>query len=198
MFSRCCFKINTITEKNSITSIRLNTNSINENLIKDLVYDLNLRSTDEDQFNNILNKIVCFTSSEFGYIIKYDTDTDKIDELAVTNISWNEESRNIYAGCILKKNNLFTNKCSAYYDSIKYKAPMIYNKFDEIRKCSYENDHPPIHSFMSIPIMGEENNVICCIGLANRYNGYRQEDIMALKPIIDYLRKLFIDNSYPL
>jgi hypothetical protein len=188
MFSKCCLKLKNNNKINNDTSI-------NGNLIQDLVYDLNLRNYDENKFNNILNKLVCFTNSEFGYILRYNSETGELDELAVTNISWDYTSTQQYINCITKKSNLFTNKCSAYFDSIKYKAPMIYNKFEEIRKCSYSADHPPIHSFMSIPILDDDFNTIGSIGFANRHNGYTEDIILSLQPIIDYLKKIFMETD---
>jgi len=138
-------------------------------------------------FEYLLNEILDLTGSEYGFIgeVLYNDKHDPYLKIyAITDISWNEESRNFYeenAPAGLE----FYNMNTLFGHVITDEKTVISNDpAADPRSGGLPKGHPPLNSFLGIPfLMGEQ--LIGMVGLANRPGGYDEKLVEYLQPFVN-------------
>ena len=138
-------------------------------------------------FTHLLKDIIKLTKSRYGFIteLKYDeTGTQYVQALAMTNITWDDASRRFWADNCLSGLKFYATD-ALYFAAIAANTPIISNHpAHDSRSCGrMPPGHPALDCFLGIPIHCEEE-VIGCLGLANRPRGYDKELVETLQPVI--------------
>lgn len=137
-------------------------------------------------FDETLNTILQLTDSEYGFIGEVLMDEGGaryLKTFSVTNIAWNDETNKIYdenAPIGME----FRNQKSLFGEVLRTGEPVIANDpANDARAGGLPAGHPPLNAFLGIPVyMGER--MVGMIGLANRPEGYSDELLIALEPVI--------------
>ncbi|KAL7570151.1 hypothetical protein ACA910_019989 [Epithemia clementina (nom. ined.)] len=137
-------------------------------------------------FGYLLSGLLDLMDSEYGFIgqIKYEDDgTMYLQTHAITNIAWNQATREFYrenAEAGLK----FYNLDSLFGHVMVHAEPLIANlPSQDPRSCGIPDGHPPLNHFLGIPFF-ESGGVTMngMVGIANKPGGYSQEDVQFLEP----------------
>ncbi|MBU1566059.1 MAG: PAS domain S-box protein [Proteobacteria bacterium] len=137
-------------------------------------------------FDQILENLLAITDSQYGFIgeVLYSSeDQPYLKTHSVTNIAWNEETRNFYdqnAPEGLEFRNLQTLFGAALISG----EPIIANDpLNDSRRGGLPDGHPSLQAFLGIPLhLG--GRMLAMVGLANRPGGYDQELLDFLKPFL--------------
>lgn len=135
-------------------------------------------------FDFTLTKILEITNSEFGFIgeVLNDKDGEYVKTLAISNIAWDEDTRDYYA-----KNSPvgmeFRNPKTLFGEIINSKKHVISNDSQhDSRRGGQPSGHPPMDTFLGVPLMVGDK-VIGMFGIANGPGGYNEEAVDFLKPL---------------
>ena len=140
----------------------------------------NIKATSDVLLKEILN----FTQSEYGFIgeiLHDDEGMPYLKTFALTNIAWNEETRNFYeqhspAGLEFRDlDNLFG------YGILHRELIVANDAPNDPRAKGIPKGHPPLNSFMGIPVFYAEE-MVGMIGIANAPDGYSHEAAQELEP----------------
>lgn len=138
------------------------------------------------QFERMLTDLLALTGSEYGFIGEIRSDPDGSPYLqthAITDISWNEESREFFrkhAPAGLQFRNLNT----LFGVVITSRAPVIANDPpNDPRRGGLPPGHPPLRSFLGLPF-GSCGQVLGMVGIANRPGGYDESIVALLEPLL--------------
>ena len=137
-------------------------------------------------FDHILNQILELTGSEYGFIGEvFENEENKpyLKTYAITNISWDDETRAFY-----DKNApdgmIFHNLDTLFGYVMKNKEVVISNSpTKDDRRGGLPKGHPDLNSFLGIPII-HNKKLVGMLGIANKINGYNNDDTRFLAPII--------------
>ncbi len=168
-----------------------------EELLKSKIFDIKEKyiehNKDKQAFFNFVNDLLIKeTESEYAFIgeIKLDNKGHEfLKTYALTDISWNDETRKFY------KENAprgleFKNLDTLFGEVIKSKKYLLTNEAPKHPKAKgIPFGHPPLLKFLGIPFF-HENKMIAMIGLANAKAGYSEKMMMELSPIINLLSEL--------
>jgi PAS domain S-box-containing protein len=139
-----------------------------------------------ERFGNLLYDLLKLTDSEFGFIDEMKNSEDKQPYLvaqAITDISWDEESRKSYQKFADEQELEFHNIRGLFGAVILTGEPVIANDpGTDPRRCVLPQGHPPLHSFLGLPLHSE-GKIIGMIGIANRPGGYDKELVELLQPL---------------
>lgn len=136
-------------------------------------------------FDKILLHLLSFTNSEYGFIgeVKLSAQGEPyLKTFAISNISWDEQSRNFYesnAPTGMEFHNLDT----LFGHVMKNREIVIANDpaNDSRAFKKMPHGHPDLNTFLGLPFLVEDKLVGMC-GLANRPGGYSLEIAEFLKP----------------
>lgn len=154
----------------------------------------------KQEFNNekqlldfILQEIIDFTNSEFGFIFDYEKDNNKLVLSA-----WSQE---VMKECSLVETNPVFNlqDLSLLGASIKQETPVIENDYNQ-NNTHYHGlpkGHVPITRFLSVPIYFE-NKLTTIVGLANKKTYYDDGDVYNLTILMDSALKTLKNFKYRL
>lgn len=137
-------------------------------------------------FDETLLTILQLTDSEYGFIGEVLVDEKGaryLKTFAATNIAWNDETKKFYdehAPIGIE----FHNQKSLFGEVLRTGEPVIANDpANDDRAGGLPAGHPPLNAFLGIPVyMGE--HMVGMIGLANRPEGYSDELLITLEPVI--------------
>ena len=136
-------------------------------------------------FEGLLPSLLDLTGSEFGFIgeVLHRDGAPYLKTHAVSNIAWDAWSRGFYAENIVNGIE-FTNLKSLFGTVLVNGEPLISNDpANDPRRGGLPSGHPPLNSFMGIPIhVGER--MVGMIGIANRPGGYDDEVCEFLRPFV--------------
>lgn len=146
---------------------------------------------DEDEskaFDNLLADMLALTDSEYGFIgeVLYGPeDQPYIKNYAITNITWNQETREFY-----EKNAPdgmeFRNLKTLFGAALTTGEPVIANDpLHDPRRGGLPEGHPPLEAFLGVPI-SSAGKLVAMAGIANRPGGYEQD-------LVDFLQ-LFLST----
>ncbi len=140
-------------------------------------------------FNNALEHILEICESKYGFIAELHRDIDDNPyyiSLAITDISWDEATRELYATQNL--NGLeFRDLNSLFGHTARTSEIVISNDpANDPRGGGLPKGHSYLKHYMGIPIFGD-NGMIALMGIADRVGGY---DESLLEDIQPYLRIL--------
>jgi PAS domain S-box-containing protein len=132
----------------------------------------------------MLDLFMLATDSEFGFVGEVMKDDDSTEEYvhvgAITNIAWNQATRDLYrpSGMIFRGLNTLWGRV------ITTKQPVISNSpATDPRRKGLPDGHPPLHCFLGIPFMSGDR-IVGMIGLANNPDGYDEGMVRYLEPTI--------------
>ena len=137
-------------------------------------------------FDALLQTLVSITDSEFGFLdeVLYDSDgTPYKMSLSISDISWDSDSRALYKQ--LRARNLeFRNLDNLSGLPAKLQEVVITNNVPhDPRAGGVPARHPPIHSYMGLPVRAG-GEVVGVIGVANRLGGYDEDMARFLDPYL--------------
>jgi PAS domain S-box-containing protein len=137
-------------------------------------------------FNEILDILVEFTQSEFGYVAEYFTENDGapyLKSIAISAMTWTGEMKKLYEESRVTGLR-FDNLDRIYGQSATTGEPYISNDvLHDPLSVGVPQGHPAMMSFMSLPIhKGKE--MLAVLGLANRPGGYSRYLADAMEPLM--------------
>ncbi|MET0101826.1 MAG: ATP-binding protein [Sedimenticola sp.] len=145
-------------------------------------------------FDKLLMDIIDLTGSEFGFIgdvLEDDNNEPYLKCYAFSNIAWNDETRRFYEEN-RKTGFVFTDLNNLFGHVILDREPIISNSpASDPRSKGLPKDHPPINSFLGIPVFFGER-LVGVIGLANRDEGFSQELLNFIQPIVDTCGQIIV------
>ncbi len=124
-------------------------------------------------FNKLLKILVTTTNSEYGFLdeVLYDNGQPYKLSLALSDISWDAASHRLYQQLVARNlefrnlNNLSGAPAVTGEVIIANDAP------HDLRAGGLPSGHPPLHSFMGIPLVAN-GEMVGVAGVANRPGGY--------------------------
>ena len=150
--------------------------------------DFSMDNEIQDTFYMLLESLIGFTDSSFGFLGEVLYDENGLPYLksnAISNISWSDEvdeyyQRNFRVGME------FRNLNSLFGWVLVNKETMICNEVEkDSRRSPHATPpgHPLLHRFLGIPIFKGEK-FVGMVGLANKEKPYTQEDVDFLNPFL--------------
>ena len=141
-------------------------------------------------FEELLAALLDVTDSEYGFIGGVERDAEgqpRLRTRAITDISWNEETRRFYEEGA-PEGLVFTNLDTLFGRVMVTGQPVISNApATDPRRGGLPPGHPPLNAFLGLPLhFGGQ--LIGMVGCANRDGGYDQA-------LIDYLQPYLITGS---
>lgn len=138
-------------------------------------------------FKKILEAFIEYTEAEYGFIgqvLLKNENTKYLKTYALTNIAWNDETRNLYQQ-YSKIGFEFHNLKSLFGWVIVHEIPLITNTpSDDVRRAGLPPGHPPLDSFMGIPLFGKDE-IVGMVGIANGNRGFNEKILNELEPLIE-------------
>ncbi len=137
-------------------------------------------------FNNMLEGFISSTGSEYGFIgevLNTAAGDPYLKIHGISGITWDKEMEAFYQKHVSTGmefhglNNLFG-------IAITGGEPVIANNVsDDPRSSGIPKGHPPVSTFLGIPLYAS-GKMVGTVGLANRPDGYYEEQIAFLKPLL--------------
>lgn len=146
----------------------------------------------EEIFDALLFSLLKVTESEYGFIGEIRYNEEKVPYLktfAITDISWNEETRNFYMENAPRGLEFFNLK-TLFGEVILNKTLMIANDPKNHPKAAgIPEGHPPLNAFLGVPLFyGGE--MIGMFGIANKPDGYSKKLVQSLEPLTNTIVQL--------
>ncbi len=149
-------------------------------------HDFALHTNSKLMFDDLLSHFLNLTASEYGFIgerLTRDNGAPYLKTHSITNIAWDEATRQFY-NQHADKGLEFELKNSLYGKVIYNGRPLISNDpKNDPRACGLPSGHPSLDAFLGIPLFIADQYV-GMVGLANRADGYDQEILHYLNPLI--------------
>ena len=143
------------------------------------------RTSLKECFEVLLQDVINFSYSEYGFMgeVLYEGKTPYLKEHAITNIAWNDATRELY-----DKHHAegleFRNLDTLFGEVMRTGKVVIANKAPtDPRAKGIPEGHPALNSFLGIPVFNGDQ-LVGMIGLGNRNDGYTQDVVEELRPII--------------
>lgn len=153
---------------------------------------------DNKTFEHLLESTIEFTHSKFGFIaeVLYNEDNSPyLNMIALTNISWDRRSKTAYEN-FKTQGMKFTNLNTLFGTALTSGKPIISNNpAADMRAGGVPHGHPALTSFIGIPIFNNTQQ-IAMLGLANKENGYSDDQPDILKPITNLIVQFSIANGH--
>lgn len=143
-----------------------------------------------DWWDSALTSLIALSDSEYGFIGRIETSEETgapyLLSLAVTNIAWNEWSRNLYdefAAAGLQFHNLQ----SLFGVTVASGEMVIANDApNDPRRGGLPPGHPPLLRYMGLPIF-DGADLVGMVGLSNRPGGYADDVAVMLGPVLSVI-----------
>jgi PAS domain S-box-containing protein len=145
-------------------------------------------------FEGLLEAFITVTHSGYGFVgeVHYDEDDQPyLRTHAITNISWDEMSRRMYEEQ-LDAGMAFRNLRSLFGVAMSTGQPVIANApASDSRSGGMPPGHPAMDAFLGIPL-AVGDRLVAMVGLANQPEGYSEDDIEFLQPLLGAVRQLVL------
>ncbi len=145
-------------------------------------------------FNAVLTDLLALTESSYGFVgeVLYDeTNQPYLHTHAVTNIAWDQATRDFYADHQTTGME-FRNLKTLFGAALSSGQAVIANKpAEDPRRGGLPEGHPALDAFMGLPI-AQDGQLVAMIGVANRPTGYSQELIEFLQPLLTTIAQLVV------
>ncbi|WP_115719151.1 GGDEF domain-containing protein [Gallaecimonas mangrovi] len=142
--------------------------------------------------DGIFESLLAIAESQFGFISEVHHTEKGLPYMRVqtiSDISWDATSRALYQKHI-ESGLEFHNMNTLFGQAIVTGKPVISNN---VRRDPHSGGtpkgHPPLESFLGLPI-SYRGELLGVVGLANRSEGYSEEEVRFLNPLIDTLGML--------
>lgn len=153
-------------------------------------------SSSTPPFDRLLGGLLKLTDSEYGFIDEMFHDENGNPYLiarAITDISWNDETRKMYAQFVSGELRL-TNLKSLFGEVMTTGRAVIANDApNDPRRGGRPAGHPALNAFLGLPLYSS-GHLVGVIGLANRPDGYTDDLIAFLQPITTACANLIVAN----
>ncbi len=140
---------------------------------------------ESEAFSKLLDILLESTGSEYGFIGEVHHTGEGNPFLrthAITNIAWNDESRELYENRG-PRGLEFTNLKTLFGTVITSQQPVIANQpAQDPRAGGLPPGHPALEAFMGIPFVSE-HKIVGMAGIANRPGGYELSQLRFLQPL---------------
>jgi PAS domain S-box-containing protein len=137
-------------------------------------------------FKKMLDYVLKVTNSEYGFIGEVFVQEEKtaLRTFAITDISWNDETRELYKK-YEEKGMVFTNHNTLFGYTLKTGESVITNDpTNDTRRGGIPHGHPPLKCYLGLAIKDSKGNLIGMMGLANKKGGYSDADEEFLQPFL--------------
>lgn len=145
-------------------------------------------------FESLLVAFIQLTQSDYGFVgeVLYDVnDRPYLKTHAITDISWDDESRRRYTEQ-LDAGMTFRNLKSLMGRAMSSGQPVIANDpRSDPRAAGLPEGHPPMEAFLGVPL-AVGDRLVAMVGLANKRGGYSEADIGFLQPLLGAVRQLVL------
>jgi|GEM_PF-322044 len=137
-------------------------------------------------FDDLLQELLQLTDSEYGFIGEILHTAEHQPYLkthAITNIAWNEETRQFYqqnAPAGMEFFNLNTLFGAAIRSG---EAVIANNPSEDPRRGGLPPGHPPLNAFLGVPFFAGDR-FVGIAGLANRAQGYDEQLVEFIQPLL--------------
>jgi PAS domain S-box-containing protein len=136
-------------------------------------------------FNTLLEDLLSLTDSEYGFIgeVLLDRQGRYLKTHAITNIAWNEETRDFYeqnapTGMVFRNLDTLFGAVMRDGETVIANSPST-----DPRRGGLPEGHPDLNAFLGLPFfLG--NEMIGMVGIANRPGGYDEALIRELEPFL--------------
>lgn len=149
-------------------------------------------------YGGLLEGLVEITQSEFGFIGEIMKDEEGLPYLktnAITDISWDAETRALYQANAANGFE-FRNLDTLFGHTLQTGEMLISNSPEtDPRRGGTPKGHPPLKSYVGIPI-NSHGSMVGMAGLANRPGGYSEAFVVELAPIISAYASLLKSKQY--
>ncbi|MCK5576071.1 MAG: PAS domain S-box protein [Sphingomonadales bacterium] len=177
----------------TLASERLHERNFVMNSISNAQKQMIENKNSNDIFGGLLDDVLAFTGSEYGFIghvYKNDDGAPYLKTTAITDISWNEETRSFYEEKA-PTGMEFSNLESLFGAVLKTGEIVIANDApNDERATGIPEGHPALNAFLGMPIKSGDD-LIGMFGIANREHGYDQDVIERLLPFVTTMAAIF-------
>ena len=145
-------------------------------------------STSSDWWRKTLDGILALTGSEYGFIASVLSDDEGryIRTHAVTDISWSEETRLLYADS-QARGMVFRNPNTLFGRVFMEGRTLVANDVEhDPRAAGRPAGHPPLRRFLGLAC-GQGDQMIAMIGIANRAEEYTPQLVAELEPAAHFV-----------
>jgi diguanylate cyclase (GGDEF)-like protein len=136
-----------------------------------------------------LRKVIGLTGSAFGFLGRIERDPDGtpfLHSLAITDIAWNEWSRQVFDD-FAADGLEFRNLQSLFGVTVATGQVVVSDDpATDPRRCGLPPGHPPLHHYVGLPLR-DGHEAIGMLGLANSPRGYRDTLEDDLQPVLSVL-----------
>lgn len=151
-----------------------------------------------DIYNAILQFILSYTSSEYGFIGAIQDDVDGkpfLRTYAISNIAWSDETRAFYEANA-PQGLEFKNLDTLFGHTIKTGELVVSNDpSNDPRSGGLPDGHPAMNAYLGMPVKGQ-TGFIAMFGLANRPGGYTKAVIEELQPITSTIASIVESSKH--
>lgn len=143
-------------------------------------------------FDQLLERIIALTDSQFGFVgqVVYDKQSKPyLQTYAISDITWDRTSTEFYQQR-LEQGMVFSNLDTLFGQVLQQgKAYISNDPVNDPKRGGLPPGHPDLQSFIGLPILFGRD-LVGMIGLANRTQGYTQDDVEFLAPLLGTLGQL--------
>lgn len=142
-------------------------------------------------FDFLLDEIIKITESEYGFLgeIIVNDQGPYLKTYAITDISWNEETKKFYEDGV-ESGLVFSNLKTLFGEVIKTGKPMVTNEPKAHPKAGgIPKGHPPLNAFFGMPIYNS-GELLAMVGVANRDGGYEADVVEYLEPLFEVIGEM--------
>lgn len=163
-------------------------------IIADRYAELLVDGPSRQWWSAVLDDVLAVTNSEYGFIgyTGVDDDGPYLRSMAITDIAWDDATRRLYDESI-ETGMLFRNTATLFGEVLLNRVMLVANDVaHDPRAGGRPAGHPPLDRFLAMPI-GEHDEMLGMIGLANRPAPYDDGVTTQLQPLLAFLRAV-IEN----
>jgi DNA-binding CsgD family transcriptional regulator len=145
-------------------------------------------------FEELLRSTLGATDSEYGFIgevLKDEGGNPYLKTYALTNISWNQATRELYDREHAK--GLTFRNLDTIFGHVMVTGQLYISNdpANDTHRGGLPHGHPPLNSFLGVPLHSN-GELIGMIGIANQPGGYELEDLPRYEPLFSTIGALVV------
>ncbi|WP_455206191.1 PAS domain S-box protein, partial [Kaarinaea lacus] len=190
--------LNRTSEKLFLNGLMEKRNHLLVNTIRDIQTRYIETNNTKELYELILNKVIQLSESEYGFFGEVKQEAHGKSFIKVHTFS--KLGQNVSMQNFIEKyspaNLEFHNTHNLFGAVLQTKKPTIANDpLRDPRSGGLPPGHPPLHSFMALPIFYNEE-IVAVIGVANRRGGYDQSLINYLRPLLGTIGHIVVADRH--